>query len=205
MHSSRQIRLKVTWDGPAWRLEIVSDGGRGPHALLTRAPNALSLASLSVARHGLAVVHVTSDGVVFRHPLIRAAAYQEAPFARRVAAHRALARVLTDPHDADRRAWHFAAAADGPDDAAADGLEQVAQRATGRGAAAAAARALDRAAQLTAGPAVRGRRFVAAAQAAYDAGQLDRAAELDAWVQHYNTERAHSALRGQPPISRLRT
>ena len=126
------------------------------------------------------LVHVTADGVVFRHPLIRAAVYQEAPFARRVAAHRALARVLTDPRDADRRAWHVAAAAGGPDDAAADGLEQVARRATGRGAAAAAAQALDRAAQLTSAPTVRGRRLVAAARAAYDAGQLDRAVELAA-------------------------
>ncbi|MER7432580.1 AAA family ATPase, partial [Nonomuraea rubra] len=91
------------------------------------------------------LVHVSADGVVFRHPLIRAAAYQEAPFARRVAAHRALARVLTDPREADRRAWHLAAAAGGPDDAVADGLEQVAQRATGRGAVAAAACALARA------------------------------------------------------------
>jgi DNA-binding CsgD family transcriptional regulator len=124
------------------------------------------------------LVHVTADGVVFRHPLIRAAAYQEAPFAHRVAAHRALARVLTDPRDADWRAWHVAAAAGGPDDAAADGLEQVARRATGRGAAAAAARALDRAAQLTGARAIRGRRLVAAARAAYDAGQLDRAVEL---------------------------
>ncbi|MDG4824107.1 AAA family ATPase [Asanoa sp. WMMD1127] len=126
------------------------------------------------------LVHVTADGVLFRHPLIRAAAYQEAPFARRLAAHRALARVLTDPRDADRRAWHVAAAAAGPDDAAADGLEQVAQRATGRGAAAAVARALDRAAHLTAAPTVRGRRLVAAGRAAYDAGQLDRAVELAA-------------------------
>ncbi len=93
------------------------------------------------------LVHVTADGAVFRHPLIRAAVYQEASFARRGAAHRALARVLTEPRDADRRAWHVAAAAVGPDDAAADGLEQVADRATGRGAAAAAAQALDRAAQ----------------------------------------------------------
>jgi DNA-binding CsgD family transcriptional regulator len=126
------------------------------------------------------LVHVSADGVVFRHPLIRAAAYQEAPFSRRVAVHRALARVLTGPRDADRRAWHYAAAAGGPDEAAADGLEQVAQRATGRGAAAAAARALDRAAQLTSAPAIRGRRLIAAARAAYDAGQLDRAVEVAA-------------------------
>ncbi|WP_435061421.1 IS481 family transposase [Amycolatopsis thermoflava] len=30
-----------------------------------------------------------------------------------------------------------------------------------------------------------------------------RLAALPAWVQHYNTERAHSALAGHPPISRL--
>jgi DNA-binding CsgD family transcriptional regulator len=126
------------------------------------------------------LVHVTAGGAVFRHPLIRAAVYQEASFARRGAAHRALARVLTDPRDADRRAWHVAAAAVGLDDAAADGLERVAERATGRGASAAAAQALDRAAQLTSTPAARGRRLVAAARAAYDAGQLDRAVELAA-------------------------
>ncbi|WP_168200953.1 helix-turn-helix transcriptional regulator [Allokutzneria sp. NRRL B-24872] len=124
------------------------------------------------------LVSVTAEGVVFRHPLIRSAVYQEAPFAHRIAAHRALARALSDPRDADRRAWHVAAAAGGPDDAAADGLEQVARRATGRGAAAAAARALDRAAQLTTSPGTRGRRLVAAARAAYDAGQLDRAVAL---------------------------
>ncbi len=123
---------------------------------------------------------MTADGVVFRHPLIRAAAYQEAPFTRRAAVHQALARVLTDPQDADRRAWHVAAATSGPDDAAADGLVQVARRATGRGAAAAAARALERAARLTGAPTIRGRRMVAAARAAYDAGQLDRAVELAA-------------------------
>src|SRR6478752_1228428 len=30
-----------------------------------------------------------------------------------------------------------------------------------------------------------------------------RSAALDPWLQHYNTERRHSALGGQPPISRL--
>lgn len=30
-----------------------------------------------------------------------------------------------------------------------------------------------------------------------------RRAALDAWVQHYNTRRAHSALGGHPPITRL--
>ena len=31
----------------------------------------------------------------------------------------------------------------------------------------------------------------------------ERAAALDPWLQHYNTERRHSALSGQPPINRL--
>ncbi|WP_162831250.1 integrase core domain-containing protein, partial [Amycolatopsis ruanii] len=32
-----------------------------------------------------------------------------------------------------------------------------------------------------------------------------RAAALAAWIEHYNTERRHSALGGRPPISRLPT
>jgi transposase InsO family protein len=31
----------------------------------------------------------------------------------------------------------------------------------------------------------------------------DRLAALDSWVHAYNTRRAHSALGGQPPITRL--
>jgi transposase InsO family protein len=31
----------------------------------------------------------------------------------------------------------------------------------------------------------------------------DRRAALAPWLEHYNTERGHSALGGQPPISRL--
>ncbi len=126
------------------------------------------------------LVRVTSDAVEFRHPLIRAAAYQDAPLARRLAAHAALAEALSDPRDADRRAWHLAAAAIGPDDKAGAELEHAAQRAIRRGAPAAAARALERAAQLTTESAVRGRLLVAAARAAYDAGHLDRAAGLAA-------------------------
>jgi transposase InsO family protein len=31
----------------------------------------------------------------------------------------------------------------------------------------------------------------------------ERVAALPGWVEHYNTERAHSALAGRPPVSRL--
>jgi DNA-binding CsgD family transcriptional regulator len=137
----------------------------------------LDTADLEPAEHGH-LVRVTTDVVEFRHPLIRASAYQDAPLARRVAVHRALAQTLLDPHDADRRAWHLAAAATGTDDDAAAGLEQVAQRAIARGGPAGAARALERAAQLSGDRPARARRLVEAARAAYDAGQLDRATEL---------------------------
>jgi DNA-binding CsgD family transcriptional regulator len=124
------------------------------------------------------LVRVTADTVQFRHPLIRASAYQEAPLGQRVAAHRALAETLSDSRDADRRAWHLAAAATGTDDVAAAELELAAQRAVVRGSPVGAVRALERAAQLSGEPADRARRLVGAARAAYDAGQFDRAAEL---------------------------
>lgn len=31
----------------------------------------------------------------------------------------------------------------------------------------------------------------------------ERTASLDSWINTYNTARAHSALAGQPPITRL--
>ncbi|MEQ4205951.1 AAA family ATPase [Actinopolymorpha sp. B9G3] len=124
------------------------------------------------------LVQVAAGGVAFRHPLIRAAAYQEGSFAARLAAHGALAAVLSDPRDADRRAWHRALAASGADESVAAELERVADRAAGRGGPSTAVRALERAAQLSSAPAERGRRLVAAARAAYDAGQGDRAVEL---------------------------
>jgi DNA-binding CsgD family transcriptional regulator len=159
--------------------------------LLAAADERSELRSFSDAAEGLGLetsdlepaehrhlVRVTADAVEFRHPLIRAAAYQDAPLARRVAAHQALAQTLSDPPDADRRAWHLAAATTGTDDTAADELELVARRAIARGGPAGAARALERAAQLSGARTDRARRLVEAARATYDAGQLDRAAEL---------------------------
>jgi DNA-binding CsgD family transcriptional regulator len=161
--------------------------------LLAAADHGTELRSFSAAAQRLGVgaadlepaertrlVQVSADAVRFRHPLIRAAAYQDAPYAQRLAAHEALAGALSDPRDADRRAWHVAAAASGTDDEAAAELERASERAMDRGGPAAAARALERAAQLTTDRAVRARRLVAAARAAYDGGQLDRAAGLAA-------------------------
>ncbi|MEV0387757.1 AAA family ATPase [Nonomuraea sp. NPDC050643] len=160
-------------------LLAAADQGSEPLLFLAAARRlGLDASDLEPAERGR-LIRVMSDAVEFRHPLIRAAAYQEAPFARRLEAHRTLADALSDPRDADRRAWHAAAAATGGiDDKVAAELERAAERAFGRGGPMGAARALERAAQLSGDRAVRARRLVAAARAAYDAGQLDRAAEL---------------------------
>ncbi|MVU81679.1 AAA family ATPase [Nocardia sp. ET3-3] len=116
--------------------------------------------------------------ITFRHPLIRAAVYQRAPLAARMAVHRALAEALDSPEQADRRAWHRAAAAVGPDAELADALERNAVRARERGGFKAAAAAYDRAARLSTGPEDRLHRSALAAQAALESGDLDRAADL---------------------------
>ncbi|MET7463734.1 LuxR C-terminal-related transcriptional regulator [Nonomuraea sp. NPDC005501] len=116
--------------------------------------------------------------VTFRHPLIRTAAYQATPYTQRMALHHALARALDGVDEADRRAWHLAAAATGPDDVVAAALESAAERARERSGFGAAASALARAAHLTKDAPEQGRRLVAAAQAAAQAGQGALAATL---------------------------
>jgi hypothetical protein len=139
--------------------------------------------------------------VRFRHPLVRSAAYRSASLQERQEVHAALAEA-TDPEvDPDRRAWHRAHAAPGPDEDVAAELERSAGRAQARGGLAAAAAFLERAGMLTRDPAGRAQRLLATARAKRDAGALDAALGLLVAVEAGPRDGLRSAevehLRGQ--------
>ncbi|GAB2964374.1 AAA family ATPase [Nonomuraea fastidiosa] len=154
---------------------------------------AADAADFSAVSHGLSEAFVPAEeaglvrrsgpSVSFRHPLIRSAVYHAAPFEERRQAHLALARLSEEP---DRRAWHLAAAATGTDAEVSDALRETADRARRRGGYAAAAAALERAAELSPRRADRARLLAEAAELAVFTGQLD-------WVERLVVAvRAHS-------------
>ena len=124
---------------------------------------------------------VRQDGpqISFRHPLIRSAIYHAASFEERRQAHLALAELLSE--EPDRRAWHLAAATMRPDEDVSAALQETADRARRRGGYAAAAAALQRAAELSPRRENQARLLSEAATMAVFTGQLG-------WVEHLAAE-----------------
>jgi DNA-binding CsgD family transcriptional regulator len=150
----------------------------GDVTLLWRAVERLGIGADAAAPAEAAGLIEFGARVRFRHPLVRSAAYRAGGVGDLQEVHRALADVTDPDLDPDRRAWHRAHAAVGPDEEIAAELERSAGRAQARGGLAAAAAFLERAAMLTTEPAHRAQRALTAAQAKHQAGAPDAALEL---------------------------
>ena len=173
----------------------------GDPALMWRAAGRLGVSIQAAGPATQAGLAEFGGRVRFRHPLVRSAVYRSASAADRREAHGVLAEATDPPADPDRRAWHRAQAAAGPEEDLAAELERSAGRAQARGGLAAAAAFLERAVLLTPHPARRAGRTLAAAQAGLEAGAFGKALELLAMAEAEPLDELQGAqadwLRGQ--------
>jgi DNA-binding CsgD family transcriptional regulator len=155
----------------------------GDPMLVWRASEQLGIAPDAAPPAAAAGLAEFGGRVRFRHPLVRSAVYRAASPTERKSVHAALAEATDPKVDPDRRAWHRAQAATGPDEDVAADLERSAERAQRRGGLAAAAAFLERATLLTREPTRRSERALAAAQAMHQAGGPDAALRLLAMAE----------------------
>jgi DNA-binding CsgD family transcriptional regulator len=171
-------RLQTLPDDTQRLLLVAAADPTGDPALVWRAARRLGITGPALEPADAAALIEIDSRVRFRHPLVRSAIYRASTAQQRRRGHRALAEATDARVDPDRRAWHLAEAAAGPDEDVADDLERAAVRAEARGGLAAAAAFLERAAALTSDPVRRAQRALAAAQTKYEAGALDDALAL---------------------------
>src|SRR4029077_4219465 len=171
-------RLEGLCDDTRLLLLLAAADPVGDPLLLWRAAEKLGMSAGPAAEMETGGLLTLGEQVTFRHPLVRSAVYGSAPVEQRRAVHSALAEVTDRRADADRRAWHLAAAASAPDEEVASELERSAGRAQARGGLAAAAAFLQRSVALTGDPARRTDRALAAARANLYAGAFDEALRL---------------------------
>jgi DNA-binding CsgD family transcriptional regulator len=150
----------------------------GDPAKVWRAAGQLGVGPEALASPAVERLVTSTPSLQFRHPLMRSIVYHGAPPLARRRAHEALAAVSDPVRDPDRRAWHLAQAASGPDEEVAAELERSAGRARDRGGWASTAAFLERSAELTQDAARRARRLVAAAEARLAAGDTSAARAL---------------------------
>jgi DNA-binding CsgD family transcriptional regulator len=153
-------------------IAALNDSDSMAETLTTASADVTTLASAVDAE----LVELSQGAVRFRHPLLRSAIVAAADPGERRDAHRALATTLCGLPD--RRVWHLAAAADGPDEAVAAGLAAAADRAVRRGGVHAAVAAWEQAARLSEAPDRKVERLLRAAELAVDAGRRDTVERL---------------------------
>lgn len=165
----------------AARAAVLSDASRSALLLLAAAGDAEAALGAMDGEELTALGEGERAGLIcrrgrprFRHPLMQSAVYGAAAGADRRDAHHRLAAVFEGP----RRAWHLAAAAEGPDEDVAQALEAVAAQAGRSGGVAAQAQALERAAAMTSDDERRADRLLEAGQAWRRAGRIEHAREL---------------------------
>ncbi|MBO1413243.1 AAA family ATPase [Streptomyces sp. FH025] len=178
-------------------LLLAAADSAGDPVLIWRAAAALGLSPRAGSAAEAAELITIGVRVAFRHPLVRSAVYRAATADARRRVHRALAGAMSQEADQDRRAWHLAHATEHHDEAVAAELEASADRAQSRGGLAAAAAFLERAAELTADPALRAERELAAARDKYHAGAPEGARALLDRVESGPHDELRSAHVGQ--------
>ena len=195
--------LNRVWEHYAVRWETLPSAARMLVLLASADPGATP----AVLRRAAAVLDLPWDlgpaeaaGLVlpnselrFVHPLAASAVYTRASPRHRRTAHAALSRASEPAQDADRRTWHAACAAPGPDEEIAAALEDSAERARRRGDPSGAARLLTHAAAMTPHSSRRGTRALAAAEGYLSTNAPDEAARLVAVATTCRLEDAEQA------------
>jgi DNA-binding CsgD family transcriptional regulator len=159
-------------------LLLASAEPTGDPALVWRAAKLLSIPTSAADTVEAENLFDVKAGMVFRHPLVRSAAYSAASAQERRTVHQSLADATDPAVDPDRRAWHRAQAISWPDESVAEEMERSAGRAQRRGGFAAAAAFMERATELTGNVTLKAARALRAADAKRQAGAFDAALGL---------------------------
>ena len=196
------LRWVQVLPGPAQQLMLLAAADpTGDATLLWRAAQTLGLGPDAAAAADAEQLLNIGSRVRFRHPLVRSAAYAAGSPEDRRAAHLTLAAATDAQIDPERRVWHLAAGATGPDEDIAAALEQAAAKIQARAGLAASAAFLQRSVTLTAEPRRRAERALAAALAQLHAGAFDIALGLLAQAEAHAVDDLQRArveqLRGQ--------
>ena len=178
IEASFRRRLAALPDETRQLVLIVAADPTGDTTLVWRAARLLGIGPEAAAPATDVELAEFGTRVRFRHPLVRTATYRLASADDRRRAHQGLAQAIDPQVDPERRIWHRAQAAPGPDDQIAAELDHAANLALARSCLAAAGAYLQRAANLTLDPAQRGRRAVVAAHGKIRVGAFDEALDL---------------------------